>query len=511
MPASVRPGFHPNLKPDKGTPMYLGLDYGTSEIKALLTDEAGNIVQTHGVPLGIQRPHPRWSEQDAGEWWQATHELMAAMRAKSGGDWQKIRAIGLSGQMHGAVLLDASDRPLRPVILWNDTRSADECAELEAAVPDLHAITGNLAMPGFTAPKLLWVAKHEPEIFAQTATVLLPKDYIRLMMTGRKVSEMSDAAGTLWLDVEKRDWSDQVLSACRLTRSHMPALIEGSQSSGGLLPEVAAAWGLDGSVIVAGGGGDNAASAVGTGAVEPGDAFISLGTSGVVFVVNDRYRPAPENAVHCFCHALPGRWHQMSVMLSAAACLGWYCKLVGTDEARLLEEIGGLNADEKAAAPIFLPYLSGERTPHNDADATGMFYGLRHSAGRAVMGYSVIEGVGFGIADGVRVLKESGTEIRQASLLGGGARSSLWAQLLADILQIDIITHKGGATGGALGAARLAALADGKSEAEVCRKPETDRVYRPDAAQAEYLNRRYTQFRALYRMDAAFRQGAPSV
>ena len=488
--------------------MYLGLDYGTSEIKALLIDAAGNIVQTHGVSLSIQRPQPHWSEQSAAEWWQATNDLMAAMREKSGNYWQQVKAIGLSGQMHGAVLLDAADKVLRPVILWNDTRSAAECAELESAVPDLHAITGNLAMPGFTAPKLLWVAKHEPEIFAQTAAVLLPKDYIRLLMTGNKVSEMSDAAGTLWLDVAKRDWSDEVLAACQLSRQHMPELIEGSQNSGTLLPEVAALWGLNENVIVAGGGGDNAASAVGVGAVQAGDAFISLGTSGVVFVVNDNYRPAPENAVHCFCHALPNRWHQMSVMLSAAAGLSWYCQLVGVSETELLEEIAALSAEDKAAAPIFLPYLSGERTPHNDAHAAGMFYGLRHSANRAVMGYAVIEGVSFGIADGVRVLQESGTEIQQASLLGGGARSSLWAQLLADILQFDIVTHQGGATGGALGAARLAALADGKSEAEVCHKPEIDRVYRPEATHTADLSKRYAQFQALYKMDLAFRQAS---
>ncbi|MDO4641241.1 MAG: xylulokinase [Neisseria sp.] len=486
--------------------MYLGLDFGTSEIKALLTDEHGRIVQAHGVPLSIQRPHLHWSEQNAEEWWRATNLLIEEMREKSGDAWRQVKAIGLSGQMHGAVLLDASNRPLRPVILWNDTRSAAECSELEALVPDLHTITGNLAMPGFTAPKLLWVAKHEPEVFSQTATVLLPKDYIRLMMTGKKVSEMSDAAGTLWLDVAKRDWSDQVLAACGLNRGHMPELIEGSESSGTLLPTVARQWGLAEGVIVAGGGGDNAASAVGVGATQAGDAFISLGTSGVVFVVNDSYRPAPENAVHCFCHALPQRWHQMSVMLSAAACLSWYCKLIGVKELELLGEIVTLSDEDKKHAPIFLPYLSGERTPHNDAKASGMFYGIRHSANRAVMGYAVIEGVSFGIADGVRVLQESGTVIQQASLLGGGARSHFWAQLLADILKIDIVTHKGGETGGALGAARLAALASGKSEAEVCEKPETDSIYRPNQARFADLDERYALFRALYRHDLMFRQ-----
>lgn len=485
--------------------MYLGLDYGTSEIKALLLDEQGGIVCTHGLPLSIQRPHPQWSEQSAAEWWQVTNDLMAKMREKAGEVWAGVKAVGLSGQMHGAVLLGKDNQVLRPVILWNDTRSAAECAELEAAVPDLHAITGNLAMPGFTAPKLLWVQKHEPEIFVQTASVLLPKDYIRFLMTGKKVSEMSDAAGMLWLDVAKRDWSDEVLAATGLSRSHMPALIEGSENSGTLLPEIAEKWGLSADVIVAGGGGDNAASAVGVGAVNPGDAFISLGTSGVVFVVNEAYRPAPKDAVHCFCHALPKRWHQMSVMLSAAACLSWYCKLIGISEADLLLEIASLSEAQKANAPIFLPYLSGERTPHNDPLASGVFHGIRHDSNRAVMGYAVIEGVGFGIADGVRVLQESGTEIAQCSLLGGGARSPFWAKLLADILQLPIVTHKGGETGGALGAARLAALATGAAEKDVCTKPEIAQVFAPEAANAAYLGERYARFRALYAQDKAGR------
>ncbi len=486
--------------------MYIGLDYGTSEIKALLMDGEGNIVCTHGLALSIQRPQPQWSEQSAEQWWESTNRLIEQLRIKAGEAWSRVRGIGLSGQMHGAVLLDQADKLLRPVILWNDTRSSQECIELETAVPNLREITGNLAMPGFTAPKLLWVKKNEPEVFGKTASVLLPKDYIRFLMTGKKVSEMSDAAGTLWLDVAKRDWSDTMLAATGLTRENMPTLLEGSENSGTLLPETAASWGLASDVIVAGGGGDNAASAAGVGAVNPGDTFISLGTSGVVFVVNETYRPAPEQAVHCFCHALPGRWHQMSVMLSAAACLSWYCKLVGVKESALMEEIKALDTEQKVNAPIFLPYLSGERTPHNDSFASGMFYGIRHNADRAVMGYAVVEGVSFGIADGVRVLQESGTQIERSSLLGGGARSTFWAQLLADVLKFDIVTHKGGEALGALGAARLAAIACGREEERVCVKPETDRVYAPDAENAAYLGGRYARFQALYRNERAFRK-----
>ncbi|NNN85296.1 xylulokinase [Vibrio sp. A8-1] len=485
--------------------MYLGIDLGTSEVKALVIDEQGETVATHSAPLTIQRPHPHWSEQAPQEWWEATNYLIGALREKCAEHWGAIKAIGLSGQMHGAVLLDERDEVIRPAILWNDTRSHQECVELEAVAPDLHDIAGNLAMPGFTAPKLLWVRKHEPSHFACINTVLLPKDFLRMKMTGCKISDMSDSAGTLWLDVAKRDWSDSLLDKCQLSRAQMPALVEGCEVSAALSAEVAHKWGLSSSVIVAGGGGDNAVSAIGVGAVNPGDAFISLGTSGVLFVVNEQYRPAPESAVHAFCHVLPQRWHQMSVMLSAASCLQWFCRIVGVTEAELLEGIAQLSEEEKAKAPLFLPYLSGERTPHNDPQAMGMFHGMTHSTNRALLGYAVIEGVSFGIADGLRVLQESGTQIEQCSLVGGGARSVFWAQLLADTLCLPIVTHKGGETGGALGAARLACLASGKAIEDVCKKPEIFRVYQPRAGHEPVLSKRYEHFRTLYQNDLALR------
>lgn len=486
--------------------MYLGIDLGTSEVKALVIDERGETVAAHSAPLTIQRPHPHWSEQDPHAWWEATNYLIDALREKCAEHWGAIKAIGLSGQMHGAVLLDESDSVIRPAILWNDTRCYAECQELEEVAPQLHQIAGNLAMPGFTAPKLLWVRKHEPQQFARIATVLLPKDYLRLQMTGRKISDMSDSAGTLWLDVAKRDWSDLLLDKCQLSRSQMPLLVEGCEVSATLSAETAERWGLSPSVSVAGGGGDNAVSAIGVGAVETGDAFISLGTSGVLFVVNDQYRPAPEAAVHAFCHVLPQRWHQMSVMLSAASCLQWLCRIVGVTEVELLQEVEQLTEEEKAGAPLFLPYLSGERTPHNDPDAKGMFHGMTHSTRRATLGYAVLEGVSFGLADGLRVLSDSGTHIEQCSLVGGGARSPYWAQLLADTLQLSIVTHKGGETGGALGAARLACLAIDKPLREVCKKPEVYRVYQPDSSRQAVLESRYQRFRALYQNDLNLRQ-----
>jgi len=485
--------------------MYLGIDLGTSEVKALVMDEGGDIVASHSAPLTIQRPHPHWAEQNPQAWWEATEYVISTLKEKCEKHWQAIKAIGLSGQMHGAVLLDSAGEVIRPAILWNDTRCALECAELEEIEPELHRITGNLAMPGFTAPKLLWVRRHEPHNFKRIASVLLPKDYLRWHMTGKKISDMSDSAGTLWLDVGQRDWSDTLLEKCGLTRGNMPQLVEGCDVSARLSPHIAKRWGLNPSVVVAGGGGDNAVSAIGVGAVNPGDAFISLGTSGVLFVVNDTYRPAPALAVHAFCHVLPNRWHQMSVMLSAASCLQWFCRLVGVTESALLEEVAQLSEEEKAHAPMFLPYLSGERTPHNDPNAKGMFHGLTHASNRATMGYAVLEGVSFGLADGLHALQESGTHIEQCSLVGGGARSPLWAQLLADVLDMPVVTHKGGETGGALGAARLACLAAGKDLDQVCKKPEIYQTWRARRGHHAGLMKRYEQFKSLYLNDLNLR------
>ena len=479
--------------------MFLGIDLGTSEVKLLLLSESHRIVGVAGEKLSISRPKPGWSEQDPAEWWEAAGRAAARLRAAEPQAFAAIRAIGLSGQMHGATLLDAGDRVLRPAILWNDTRADVECAELTARFPALPDIAGNLAMPGFTAPKLVWVARHEPHVFARTASVLLPKDYLRLCLTGEKVGEMSDAAGTLWLDVARRDWSDDLLAATGLSRRHMARLVEGSAVSGTVLPAVAQAWGLSPKVVVAGGGGDNAASAVGIGAVSPGDGFISLGTSGVSFVVTDRFRPNPQSAVHAFCHALPGRWHQMSVMLSAASCLSWVARLTGAqDEAALLERMKALEPAAFDRAPLFLPYLSGERTPHNDVGARGVFFGMDHETSAASLAYAVIEGVAFGILDGIAALRAAGTRVGRMALVGGGSRSPEWAQLLATCLETEIATIRGGEAGGALGAARLGWLAAGGAEAEVCTAPVIERSFLPDPAQGGRLSSRYERFRALY-------------
>ncbi|MED5619131.1 xylulokinase [Ideonella sp. BN130291] len=479
--------------------MYLGIDLGTSEVKLLLIDGSGQVVGQAGVPLQLQRPQPLWSEQSPDDWWLATEAGVARLRAAHPKAWGQVRAIGLSGQMHGAVLLGEHDQVLRPAILWNDGRSHAECDTLLQRAPRLHQISGNLAMPGFTAPKLLWVQAHEPEVFAQVRSVLLPKDHLRLLLSGEKVSDPSDAAGTLWLDVAARDWSDELLAACNLSRAHMPRLVESNQPCATLRPQLAQAWGLRPEVLIAAGAGDNAASAIGIGAVRPGEGFLSLGTSGVLFVVNDRFRPNPASAVHAFCHALPQRWHQMSVMLSAASCLKWFVQMSGAaDEAALLADIALLPPDTLRDAPLFLPYLAGERTPHNDAFAQGMFFGLGHGSTRAACGYAVLEGVAFGLADGLAALQAAGTEVRPLSLVGGGARSGLWAQLIADALGVELVVHTGAEAGGALGAARLGWMAAGGTEAQACTRPEITARYRPDAERRARLQPRLERFREIY-------------
>jgi xylulokinase len=478
--------------------MYLGIDLGTSELKVVVLDDSQRIVASAAEAITTSRPQPRWSEQDPASWWAALDSALLRLRESHPSQLAAVRAIAPTGQMHGAVLLDAADKVLRPAILWNDGRSEPHCKALESA-PSLRTVTGNAAMPGFTAPKLLWVREHEPAVFARTARVLLPKDWLRLGLTGEHVSEMSDASGTLWLDVGRRTWSDELLSVCHLSRAQMARLVEGSDVSGRLRPALAARWGLGSALAVAGGGGDNAASAVGVGAVRPRQGFVSLGTSGVCFLVGEGFHANPAAGVHAFCHALPQRWHQMSVMLSATSALRWACNLLGVaSEAELLRRAGSLQAPQRARAPLFLPYLSGDRTPHNDARAQGVLFGLNHGHDAASVGYAVVEGVSFSLFDGWRTLAPEQQEVTALSLIGGGARSAWWAQLLASLLGVAMVAHEHGAARGAVGAARLAWLADGGDEGEVCRVPPADAEFLPDHSEASLLRPRYDRFRALY-------------
>ena len=479
--------------------MYLGIDLGTSGVKACLLDPELGLMASADAPLTLQQPREGWSEQAPQAWWEALEQAMRGLRAQAPAAWGHVRALGLSGQMHGAVLLDAQDRVLRPAILWNDGRSEAECAELEALAPALHAVAGNLAMPGFTAPKLLWLRRHEPALFARTHRVLLPKDWLRLQLTGEAVSEMSDASGTLWLDVGRRCWSEPLLAACGLNLSHMPRLVEGDQVSGLLRPELAQRWGLPAGVQVAGGAGDNAASAIGVGAVRAGQGLVSLGTSGVVFRVSDAFRPCTDQAVHSFAHALAGRWHHMSVMLSAASALSWLRRLTGTDEAGLSRLAGRLSPAQRAQAPVFLPYLSGERTPHNNPQASGVFLGLRSHHGRADRAWAVWVGVGFGLLDGLLALgPATAPPPAPFSLVGGGARSDVWAGLLASALGCPLLRPVGADAAAALGAARLAWLADGGDEATVCQPLPTQARFEPEPGLQALLQARHQRFRAAY-------------
>ena len=478
--------------------MDLGIDIGTSEVKVVLLDAAQRVVGQASSAVPISRPQPLWSEQDPQDWWRATVAALAELRAAHPKQYAAVRGLGLSGHMHGATLLDAQDHVLRPAILWNDGRSHAQCAELELRVPTSREITGNIAMPGFTAPKLMWVEQHEPEVFRRTARVLLPKDFVRLQLTGEAVSDMSDSAGTLWLDVAKREWSDVMLDATHLKRSHMPRLVEGSEASGTVLATVASELGLPAGVVVAGGAGDNAASAAGIGVAAPGTALLSLGTSGVFFVANAAYSPNPARAVHAFCHAFPDTWHQMTVMLSAASGLRWLRTLTHADsEAQLVTEAESLPAD--TPIPLFLPYLSGERTPHNNPHACGVFFGLTHDHTRAHLARAVLEGVAFAFLDGQQALLDGGARIDTVTLVGGGSRSAPWAQVLADTLGRTLDRRSGADVGAALGAARLGRLArTGESVISVCTAPPVIDSFTPNPHRTETLATRHLQFQRLY-------------
>ncbi|HWJ88227.1 MAG TPA: xylulokinase [Pelagibacterium sp.] len=476
---------------------YLGLDIGTSGVKAVLIDGEGATLGEASAPLAISRPRPGYAEQDPADWWQAVLLAVDRLKAARPDAVSAIRGIGLSGQMHGATLLDHDNRVIRPAILWNDGRAAAECAEMEEALPSLRQIAGNIAMAGFTAPKILWLKKHEPEHYARIAKVLLPKDYVRFLLTGTYVSDMSDASGTLWLDVEYRGWSDDLLAVTGLTTEQMPALVEGTEPSGHLSGALCKRWEIREAPVVAGGAGDNAASACGIGAIAPGTGFVSLGTSGVLFVSNDTFSPNTEGAVHAFCHAIPKTWHQMGVILSATDSLNWLAKLVGQDATTL-----ALSVDDTFSGPgeeIFLPYLSGERTPYNNPSARGSLVGLSHVSDATSMARAVMEGVAFAVRDCQEALLASGTEIGSLIAVGGGSKSDLWLEMIATNLGMEIDVPEDGDFGGAFGAARLGLIAATRADPKaVCTKPKIRKTIAPRADLASAYDSRYRRYRALY-------------
>ena len=476
--------------------MYLGIDLGTSGVKIALMAADQTVLASATAPLDVSRPRDGWSEQSPAGWIAATESAISELKQNHPGEIAAVRGIGLSGQMHGATLLDTADAVIRPCILWNDTRSWREAAELDAD-PRFRSITGNIVFPGFTAPKLVWIARNEPDVFRRVARVLLPKDYLRLWLTGEAISEMSDASGTSWLDVGGRQWSEALIEATGMRPDQMPSLIEGTEPSGRLRGSLAARWGMGGNVVVAGGAGDNATSAIGMGTVRPGDAFASLGTSGVLFAANGSYLPNPESAVHTFCHALPGAWHQMGVILSATDALNWLAGISGAKPSELTASLG--DTITPPSGVTFLPYLSGERTPHNDATIRGAFVGLGHQSDRAELARAVLEGVAFAFRDSLEALKAAGTTLERVTAIGGGSRSRLWLKILATALRLPVAIPADGDFGAAFGAARLGLIAAEEADPNsICLPPETAEVIEPERSLDEAYEAAYQRYRALY-------------
>lgn len=478
--------------------MYLGIDLGTSAVKTVLVDSAQRVIASESHPLTIASPQPGYFEQDPAHWIDAAFATLDALKATHARDLAAVEGIGLSGQMHGATLLDARGSPLRPCILWNDGRSATECRILEQRWPALRAITGNKAMPGFTAPKLLWIATHEPQIFAATKLVLLPKAYLRLVLSGEAVEDVSDASGSLWLDVARRDWSDAALAATGLSREHMPRLIEGCAPAATLRSELAQRWGMTGRPTIAGGAGDNPAGAIGIGAIRPGTAFISLGTSGALLAPTDTIAANPDRVVHTFCHAIPAMWIQAGAILSAASCLTWIARLFGVTEAELLAPLG--SRPEAPSSVSFLPYLAGERTPHDDSLVRGMLNGLSHGTDREAIVQAVLEGVAFALADCRDALADAGIAVTDADAIGGGSRSRFWLSVLANVLNVPIHRFAEGQTGAAFGAARLGRLAvTGEAIDAVCTPPRRIETFEPEGMLVDAYAERLPAWRELYR------------
>jgi len=481
---------------------FLGIDTSTTSSKALLIDEQGNVVAVASSPHTLQTPKPLWSEQDPREWWQAVSASIKSVLEQADLGGERIGGIGLTGQMHGLVLLDEAGNVLRPAILWNDQRTQSQCDEIHRIVgkEKFIQITGNVALTGFTAPKILWVMEHEPYVWKRTRHILLPKDYIRYKLTSEFASDRAGGAGTVLFDLARRDWSSEVLSALDIPAEYMPKTFEGTDVTGTLSAAVASEFDLPAGIPVFGGGGDQAAAAVGTGAVKAGVVSLSLGTSGVVFAATDNPFIEPEGRLHAFCHSVPGKWHLMGVMLSAAGSLRWHRDTFAPDMDfdTLLKPAADIPSGSDGL--FFLPYLTGERTPHPDPLARGAFIGLtvRHSFPHLTR--AVLEGVSFGLRDSFELMKNAGLEnITQVRVTGGGARSLLWRQILADVFGVEIVTVNAG-EGAAYGAALLAAIGSGvfKSVESACAETIriTDTVY-PGKDRKVY-EKMYPLYRNLY-------------
>ena len=478
---------------------YIGIDLGTSAVKILLVDAAGTVVRTVTKEYPLYFPHPGWSEQEPDDWWNAVSEGIRELTKDAGAE--NICGIGAAGQMHGLVVLDEKDEVIRPAILWNDGRTSAETAWLNEKIgrEKLSLLTANIAFAGFTAPKILWMAKNEPENFARIAKIMLPKDYINYSLTGVHACDYSDASGMLLLDVKNRCWSEEMLEICGVKRGQMPQLFESFDVIGTVTPGIAESLGLPPSVKVVAGAGDNAAAAVGTGTAEDGSCNISLGTSGTIFIVSDSFRVDPNNALHAFAHA-GGNYHLMGCMLSAASCNKWFCSDILKTEDYEAEQAGITEEMLGTDSVFFLPYLMGERSPINDTDARGMFIGMTMDTSRCDMVQAVLEGVAFAIRDSFEVAKSLGLAIESSKLCGGGAKSLLWQKILANVLNIPLDIPEA-EEGPGYGAAMLAMTAGGeypdvKTCAETLVKIKT-RI-NPDAALAARYEKQYHKFRKIY-------------
>jgi xylulokinase len=489
----------------------LGIDVGTTGSKALLIDDAGQVVASAVTEYPMMTPQPLWAEQNPTDWWQATATSIRRVLARGSVRPEAIAGVGLTGQMHGLVMLDEQGHVLRPCIMWNDQRTAAQCAAITARVgrDRLLELTGNPVLPGFTAPKVVWVREHEPDVYARTAHILLPKDYVRYCLTGEFFSEVSDASGTSLFDVGRRAWSEEMLAALDIPRRWLPEVTESPVVSARVNSYAAHETGLPVGTPVVGGGGDQAAQAVGTGIVHEGIVSVTLGTSGVVFAASDSYRVEPEGKLHAFCHAVPGQWHLMGVMLSAAGSFRWYRDTLAEAEkeraATTDTDAYDLLTEAAAAVPagceglIFLPYLTGERTPHPDPNARGVFFGLTLRHGKPHLTRAVLEGVSYGLLDSLELMRGLGLTIDQVRVSGGGARSPLWRQILADAFNSEIVTVNV-TEGAAYGAALLAGVGAGvwADVAEAARRAVavTGRLS-PGPNAAVYADF-YPRYRALY-------------
>ena len=489
----------------------LGIDVGTTGSKAILVAPNGDVKASATTEYPMYTPQPLWAEQNPADWWTATVASIKRLLTEGGVKPKEVAGVGLTGQMHGLVLLDAQGEVLRPCIMWNDQRTAPQCAAITQKVgaENLLRLTGNPVLPGFTAPKIVWVRENEPQVYARAAKVLLPKDYVRYRLTGGFFGEVSDASGTSLFDVGHRCWSDEMLKALDIPRAWLPEVTESPEVSARISAEAARATGLLEGTPVVGGGGDQAAQAVGTGIITEGIVSATLGTSGVVFAASDTYRVEPKGLLHAFCHAVPGMWHLMGVMLSAAGSLRWYRDTLGEAEKAKAEETGRdayVLLDESAAtAPpgceglIFLPYLTGERTPYPDPNARGVFFGLTLRHGKPHMTRAVLEGVAYGLRDSLELMRALGLAIQQVRASGGGARSALWRQILADVFDTEIVTVNV-TEGAAYGAALLAGVGAGvyESVAAACERAirVTGRTA-PGPAVPVYADY-YPRYRALY-------------